>query len=116
MNEQRSTGRHYCPSGPRRQLFFLGSEEVLNANVIDISAKGIAFVSKARIEPGTHLVMEVLSEGHPQRNMEHIRVVRSVPLEEGKWLAGCSFIDKLKSHSPEQWCSNAEPGAEGQSS
>jgi hypothetical protein len=61
MNEQRASVRHNCPSGPGRQLFFLGSDAVLNANVTDVSTQGIAFVSQAGIEPGTHLLMEVLS-------------------------------------------------------
>ena len=116
MKEQRSTGRHHCPSGPRRQLFFLGSEEVLNANVTDVSTQGIAFVSEARIEPGTGLLMEVLSPGHPNRHMELVRVVHSESVDEGKWLTGCSFVEKFKGHTPEQWSSNAEQGAEGQSS
>jgi len=116
MNEQRSTVRHHCPSGPRRQLFFLGSEEVLNANVTDVSTQGIAFVSEARIEPGTHLLMEVLSPGRPRRHMELVRVVHSESVEEGKWLAGCSFVERFKGHTPDQWFSNAEQGPVGQPS
>jgi len=100
MNDQRSTARHHCPSGPRRQLFFLGSEEVLNANVTDVSTQGIAFVSEARIEPGTHLTMEVLSPGRPRRHMELVRVVHNESLEEGKWLSGCSFVEKFKGRFP----------------
>ena len=41
MNEQRSTVRHHCPSGPRRQLFFLGRDEALNANVTNNSTQGL---------------------------------------------------------------------------
>jgi PilZ domain len=95
MNEKRSAVRHHCPSGPPRQLFFLGNEQVLNANVTDVSTQGIAFVSAARIEPGTHLLMEVLSPGRPRRHMELVRVVRSEPLEDGKWLTGCSFVEEF---------------------
>lgn len=113
MNEQRSTVRHHCPSGPRRQLFFLGSEAVMNANVTDVSTEGIAFVSEVPVEPGTHLLMEVLSLGHPRRHMELVRVVHSESVEEGKWLAGCSFVENFKGHTSEQWSSNAEPGATG---
>jgi len=110
MNEQRSTVRHHCPSGPGRQLFFLGSDEVLDANVTDVSTQGIAFVSEARIEPGTHLTMEVLSPGRPRRHMELVRVVHSESLEDGKWLTGCSFVEKFKGRTPEQWSSNAAQG------
>jgi hypothetical protein len=116
MNEKRSTARHHCPSGPRRQLFFLGTEEVLNANVTDVSTQGIAFVSEALVKPGTHLLMEVLSLGRPRRHMELVRVVHSESVEEGKWLAGCSFVEKFKSRTPDQWSSNAEQGPEGQPS
>src|SRR5271168_382898 len=98
MNEQRSTVRHHCPSGPRRQLFFLGSNQALNANVTDISTQGIAFVSETLVEPGTHLLMEVLSPGLPRRHMELVRVVHSEPLEDGKWLSGCAFVEKIKGH------------------
>jgi len=114
MNEQRSTVRHHCPSGPRRQLFFLGSDDVLNANVTDVSTQGIAFVSEAQIEPGTHLVMEVLSPGQPRRHMELVRVVHREPLEDGKWLTGCSFVEKSKGHTPDQWSSNAEQEPKGE--
>jgi hypothetical protein len=112
MNERRSTVRHHCPSGPRRELFVIGSDDVLNVNVMDVSTQGIAFVSEAPVEPGTHLLMEVLSTGRPRRHMELIHVVRSEPLEEEKWLTGCSFVEKFQTHLPEQWLSNAEHGPE----
>lgn len=116
MNEQRSTVRHHLPSGPRRQLFFLGSEEVLNASVTDVSTQGIAFVSEALVEPGTHLMMEVLSSGRPRRHMELVRVIHSESLEEGKWLTGCSFVEEFMGHTPDQWSSNDEQGPGGQPS
>ena len=108
MNKQRSAVRHQCPSGPRRQLFFLGTDEVLNAKVTDVSTEGIAFVSVTPVEPGTHLLMEVLSPGRPRRHMELVRVVHCESVEEGKWLSGCSFVEKFKGRSPDQWSSNAE--------
>jgi len=116
MNDQRSTARHHCPSGPGRQLFFLGSDEVVNAQVTDVSTQGIAFISETQMEPGTHLLMEVLSPGRPRRHMELVRVVHRECVEEGKWLTGCSFVKKCKDRTPEQWSSNDEQGPEGQPS
>jgi len=116
MNEERSTKRHHCPSGPRRQLFFLGSDNVLNANVTDVSTQGIAFISEVQIEPGTYLVMEVLSPGRPRRHMELVRVVHREPAEEGKWRIGCSFEEKFEGRIPGQWASNVEQEAKGQPS
>jgi hypothetical protein len=92
MNEQRSTRRYHLPFGPRRQLFVLGTDEVLKATVTDVSSEGIAFVSCTPVEVGTHIVMDVLSDRHPPRHMEHLRVIRTGPLEDGQWLCGCSFI------------------------
>jgi hypothetical protein len=92
MNEQRLSRRHRLQFGPRRQLFVLGSDEVLNASVTDVSTEGIAFVSYDPVEVGTHLVMDAFSDRHPPRHMEHMRVVRTVPLGDGKWLSGCSFV------------------------
>jgi hypothetical protein len=112
MNEQRSAVRHHCPSGPGRQLFFLGSDEVLNAKVTDVSTQGIAFISVAQIEAGTHLLMEVLSPGRPRRHMELVRVVHSESVEEGKWLTGCSFVERFKGHTS-PWFSNTNQGPEG---
>jgi len=114
MNEQRSTMRHRCPSGPRRQLFFLGSEHVLTANVTDVSPQGIAFESEIQIEPGTYLVMEVLSEGRPRRHMELVRVVHREPVEDGKWHIGCTFEEKFQGRLPQEWSSTAEGKPESQ--
>lgn len=116
MNQHRSVVRHHCPSGPRRQLFFLGSDNVLNVNVTDVSTRGIAFVSETPVQPGTNLLLEVLSPGRPHRHMELIRVVRCESVEEGKWLTGCSFVEKFEGRTPEQWSSNAEQEAKGQPS
>jgi hypothetical protein len=92
MNEQPSTQRHRCPSGPNRQLFVQGSDEVLKATVTDVSSAGIAFVSYTPVEVCTHIVMEILSGRHPPRHLEHLRDVRTVQLGDGKWLSGCSFV------------------------
>jgi len=116
MNKQRSAVRHHCPSGPRRQLYFLGTEEVLNAKVTDVSTEGIAFVSETPVEPGTHLLMEVLSPGRPHRHMELVRVVHCKSVEEGLWLSGCSFVEKFKGRTPDQWSSNTDQGEKSQSS
>jgi hypothetical protein len=108
MNEQRAKQRHGCPSSPRRQLFFLGSEHVLKANVTDVSAKGIAFDSDIQIEPGTYLVMEVVSPGRPLKQMELVRVVHREPVEDGKWHIGCSFEEKFEGRIPKEWSPKTE--------
>jgi hypothetical protein len=108
MNEQRSVPRRRCPSGPRRQLFLLGSEEVLNASVTDVSAEGIAVLSDVQIEPGTYLVMEILSPGQPRRHMELVQVVHREFVEDGRWHIGCSFVEKFEGHPPAEWACKAE--------
>jgi hypothetical protein len=86
----------------------LGSGNVLHANITDVSPQGIAFISETQIEPGTYLVMEVLSPGRPRRHTELVQVVRREPVEDGKWHIGCSFVEKFEGRTPQQWTSNVE--------
>jgi hypothetical protein len=103
MDEQRSTKRHYCPSEPSRQFFFLGSKNILHANVTDISSQGVAFISETQIEPGTYLVMEVLAPGEPRHRQELVRVVHREQAADGKWHVGCEFDEKYQGRMPKEW-------------
>jgi hypothetical protein len=60
------------------------------AHIVNVSPAGLALAAVERVEPGAVLAMELaVPDGKP------ISVIASVvsasPLEEGRWLLGCSF-------------------------
>src|SRR4051794_20340057 len=85
---RRAVVRYRCdPSAPGR-LFISDSYRCLPARVVDLCPDGIGLLLAERVEPGTHVSIE-LDEGDRGQAVElHAEVAHATPLPEGAWRCG----------------------------
>jgi hypothetical protein len=76
-------GRCERTSGTSDQLWWF-------AQVHDLSATGVGLLLRQRFEPGTRLLIELVSPDQHWVQRFHARVVHATP-EKEKWLVGCMF-------------------------
>ena len=71
------------------------TNERIWGRVRDISTGGIGLVTSTKVEPGTHLILELKSVAFlPPRTLP-ARVAHATPRASGSWLIGCQFDQPL---------------------
>ncbi|HEY1379145.1 MAG TPA: PilZ domain-containing protein [Gemmataceae bacterium] len=107
-------GRRERPAGPDRRAwarspavgaaryFPLGEYELTRwADVLDVSPAGVGLAVGERVEPGAVLSLELACGDGPAAHPGPAAVsllagvLATSPLEDGRWLLGCSFIREL---------------------
>jgi hypothetical protein len=67
--------------------------------VRDVSSGGIGILLARRCEPGTELLIELVTEGNNQTRSLPVRVVRVRRDTLGHWVHGCEFLEPLDESS-----------------
>jgi hypothetical protein len=71
------------------------TDQRLWGRVRDISTGGMGLVTGSKVEPGTHLVLELKSAAFLPTLALPARVAHATPRASGSWLIGCQFDQPL---------------------
>lgn len=92
--DHRAWVRFPCQAKTSLRAVVSAASEQETAQVINISAGGLAVQASRPYESGTLLSLELGGGGQPARTVQ-ARVVHAVPQPNGQWLLGCTFVSEL---------------------
>lgn len=94
-DERRASVRQRFDWDVACELTSYGVGERWSAQVRDISADGLGLVLDRHFDPGTILEVEIGSADGSLAYTVVARVSHSKRLDNGQWLAGCSFVGRV---------------------
>jgi hypothetical protein len=81
------------------------------ADIINVSPAGVGLMAAERIEPGTLLATELACPGGEILSLV-ASVISASPLDDGRWVLGCSFDRELEVDELRALWGTAEPNAD----
>ena len=94
--ERRAQLRHRCNCS----ALVLAEGGAVEAQVRNISLRGIGLLLSRQLQPGTLLSVALTEHEHPLAI--EARVVHSTQQSRG-WLTGCTFIERISEQELEEW-------------
>jgi hypothetical protein len=93
--ERRAWVRYSSSQEPLWRFFGMRTEEAWPAKVHDISVTGIGLLIERPLKPRTMLTVNLRGRTHNLSQPMLVRVNHVTGQPDGKWLVGCSFINRL---------------------
>jgi hypothetical protein len=93
--ERRAAGRQPCPYLPMVRLLVRPKFTCLRAFVVNVTARGIAFLLEIPLEPGNVVAFQLGNDERGQTRILSARVVHATEQAKGHWLIGCQLAGAL---------------------